>query len=346
MFKIIIQLLVTTLLVSHATPFLKTGQIQSYDENGATVLHGDIEDDGYYQKGTTRYYSRTDNIVTDGVTGLEWQDNESVQRPWLTEQKNTSCVENTESTACNDTTGTTAASYCSELAYASHSDWRLPSIEELKTIIDYGKNSTSINDIFLSKNSASYWSFTTNADFNEAAWSINFDDGYTTFDSKAGDFYVRCVRGAELDTPNLNRENKVVSDTTTNLQWQDDVIVPNLHTLSWIEAIEYCEDLDLDAHEDWRLPNINELNSIVDYSSFNQSIDKSEFSNTKSANYWSSTTHSAYNDSTWNIDFYYGLSDYTSKLAENYVRCVRGGEAGDLESPVVFPLPAIIYLLN
>ncbi|MCB4753088.1 MAG: DUF1566 domain-containing protein [Sulfurovum sp.] len=54
----------------------------------------------------------------------------------------------------------------------------------------------------------------------------------------------------------------VVTDSITGLQWQDNNTTSN----DFPGAIQYCEDLTLAGKSDWRLPNINELNSIFDFS--------------------------------------------------------------------------------
>ncbi len=67
-----------------------------------------------------------------------------------------------------------------------------------------------------------------------------------------------------------------VSDTCTGLMWQQDTADTNgdgvieLGPLSsdrrpWCEALAFCENLTFAGHDDWRLPNIRELQSIVDY---------------------------------------------------------------------------------
>jgi len=63
--------------VATSTQVKKTGQTKSYDTDGNEVTDGSIKDDGYYQKGVTPSYTRDDTteIVTDHITGLQWQDN-------------------------------------------------------------------------------------------------------------------------------------------------------------------------------------------------------------------------------------------------------------------------------
>jgi len=115
----------------------------------------------------------------------------------------------------------------------------------------------------------------------------------------------------------------VVTDSLTKLQWQDDAIGTKA---SWKMAIDRCEALTLGGYSDWRLPNKNELISIVDTSKSNPSISKA-FINTKSNYYWSSTTSIFANDTNraHHVVFYGGTTDNLSKSNQLYVRCVRGG---------------------
>ncbi len=64
---------------------------------------------------------------------------------------------------------------------------------------------------------------------------------------------------------------------------------------NWADAKQYCEDLVLGGYDDWRLPNIDELETIIDYSRFDPAIDP--VFNCRSGNYWSSSTY-VYNPAT------------------------------------------------
>ncbi|MCF6331571.1 MAG: DUF1566 domain-containing protein [Sulfurimonas sp.] len=112
----------------------------------------------------------------------------------------------------------------------------------------------------------------------------------------------------------------VVTDSITGLQWQDDITSPSL---SWQGAIDYCEGLILDSKSDWRLPNKNELLSIVDYSVFAPSI-SSVFQNVVSNTYLSSTTHVGSTSYIWAVSFYTGWQSDAYKPNSDLVRCVRG----------------------
>ena len=56
--------------------------------------------------------------------------------------------------------------------------------------------------------------------------------------------------------------------------------------VTWEEAINYCENLSLTGFEDWELPNLKELRSLVDYNEYNPSIDVHYFPDTVLFQYW------------------------------------------------------------
>ncbi len=179
-------------------PIKKTGQSVSYDENGTLISDGSLKDDGYYQDGVQPYYTRTSNVVTDELTGLMWQDDVNVTtnaKQWLTTDNFDECDNNRSSPACFDTSGDTAATYCSELVLNGHSDWRLPTIEELMNLTDYSHGSPFIDTTFVYTTQADYWSSTTAyMDDNYTARYFRFGDAFTSYDDKTSAYKVRCVR--------------------------------------------------------------------------------------------------------------------------------------------------------
>jgi len=91
----------------------------------------------------------------------------------------------------------------------------------------------------------------------------------------------------EAGAPNpesfTNNGDGTVTDNVTGLMWQQSETAA---TYSWDQADSYCTWLSLGGHSDWRLPNLIELVSIMDYS-FNPAINTSFFSGSVTA--WSST---------------------------------------------------------
>gem|GEM_PF-2389778 len=148
-------------------------------------------DDGHYQKGATPSYSRDDafGIVTDHVTGLEWQDNESISKPWLTQA-------NYDAGDYSNTSGDTATTYCSNLNL-NGGGWRLPTVKELLYIVDNGKFNPNIDSQFQNTISYYYWSSTSYASSPYRAWRVFFGNGSTYGNFKNSSLYVRCVRAGQ-----------------------------------------------------------------------------------------------------------------------------------------------------
>ncbi len=118
----------------------------------------------------------------------------------------------------------------------------------------------------------------------------------------------------------------VVNDDTAYLMWQDNSDV-RLLAKNWQDAIDYCADLTHANYTNWRLPNFNELYSIVDKDASDPAINSS-FVNVASDMfspniYWSSTSYSLYTTQAWTIIFSDANNGKISKTNSNYVRCVR-----------------------
>ena len=120
---------------------------------------------------------------------------------------------------------------------------------------------------------------------------------------------------------NTVSDEEFVYDTTTNLIWQDDNDARE-RTKTWIDSVNYCEALDKSGYTDWRLPNINELNTLVDDTRSDPAI-SSSIVQYISSTYWSSTTSSKDKDYAWQIDFTTGKEDYTPKTSLLNLRCVK-----------------------
>ena len=117
---------------------------------------------------------------------------------------------------------------------------------------------------------------------------------------------------------------KTVTDIGTGLEWQkSDKGTP--HT--WQSALSYCEQLSLNGKNDWRVPNIRELKSLVDYNRYYPAVDPAI--SCQSSIYWSATTVA--NDShlkAWTIFFGNGDDIWKAKTERHRVRCVRSAPVG------------------
>lgn len=88
-----------------------------------------------------------------------------------------------------------ALAYCENLELESKADWRLPSIRELKSIVENSRYYPVIDPVF-SARSANYWSSTSVAGHPVGhAWVVNFANGDDNWYLKATQYNARCVRG-------------------------------------------------------------------------------------------------------------------------------------------------------
>lgn len=139
------------------------------------------------------------------------------------------------------------------------------------------------------------------------------------------------VAQAELTRTN---NDMTVIDTETKLEWQDSYENNTIPNDEWHKSISYCEELILDGKDDWRLPNINELKSIIVDTQYEPTliIGNNGFKfteNTESSIYWSSTQRlsSVVPRYKWGVSFRYGwVSNFEtigSYRKSGYIRCVR-----------------------
>ncbi len=106
------------------------------------------------------------------------------------------------------------------------------------------------------------------------------------------------------------------------LEWQTD----DPGEMVWQVAMDYCQNLTFDSKADWRLPNVDELQTILDRSKFYPATDKTMFPHIHSTYYWSSTTYAYNTDFAWYVNFSHGLVGRYGKSDNFYIRCVRGGQ--------------------
>jgi len=253
-----------------------TGQTAFY--NGSSEIAPPVPgadfygQDAHYAGPQPSYQDNGDGTITDLVTGLMWQ-----KTPDLV----------------NQSTFVEAAVNGLTLDLAGYTDWRMPTLKELYSLIDFRghiwqtiETSTPYIDTnyfdFAYGNvnagdriiDAQYWSLTsyvgTTMNGVATVFGVNFADGrikgYPRDMSPRGvpTHFVRYVRGNPAYGRNkfVDNGDGTVTDLATNLMWQQ---ADSGVGYNWRQALSYAESLDLAGHDDWRLPNAKELHSIVDY---------------------------------------------------------------------------------
>ena len=289
-----------------------TGQTTCYDTSGTVISCTGTGQDGEYSINPMSFTDNGGGTVTDNVTGLMWQQEDDNQTyNWYEASGTYDAIYNPGST-----------DVCGSLSLAGYSDWRLPSKKELMSIVNYGTYQPAIDTTYFPNITSLYWSSTTKG--TPFAWLVYFNSGYAYYYNNITNYlYVRCVRDGQYPTQSFtDNGNGTVTDNNTGLMWQakDDNT-----TRTWEQALAYCEGFSFAGYSDWRLPNVKELESITDDTTYNPAIDTTYFPNTDASFYWSSTTVANYTSRSWLVYFSDGHVDSGADKTSSsyYVRCVR-----------------------
>ena len=280
-------------------------QAQTYKtvDTGQTIFYNNMDEisepapggffygqDAQFSGHLPSYTDNGDGTVTDNVTGLMWQ-------------KSPDLDGDGDIDANDKLSFSEALAGAENFSLAGYDDWRLPDIKEQYSLImfdgldpsgyegseeglvpfidtdyfDFGYGDVSAGERLIDAQFATatlYVGLT--MDGNETMFGVNFADGrikgYPTGpmpgQNEDKGFYVLYVRGNTTYGINDLQDNGdgTVTDNATGLMWlQDD----SQSGLNWEEALEYAQqsnDENLLGYNDWRLPNVKELQSIVDYS--------------------------------------------------------------------------------
>jgi len=265
-----------------------TGQVRCYNNNtqiefpkAGDAFYGQ---DAQYIGNEPAYKDNGDGTVTDLNTGLMWQSDPGEKM-----------------------TLKQAVAGASKSRLADYTDWRLPTIQELYSLILFsgtdpdpmGRNSYGQRPFIDTKyfklrygnpdrgeriidsqfaSNTKYVSTTMRGE--QTIFGVNFADGrikgYGMRSPRTGGdktFYVLYVRGNASYGKNDFKDNGdgTIKDRATGLMWMK-VDSGTLRAgknkdgkMNWQEALAWAENLEYAGYSDWRLPNVKELQSIVDY---------------------------------------------------------------------------------
>ena len=135
--------------------------------------------------------------------------------------------------------------------------------------------------------------------------------------------------GVPWPTPRFTVSGDCVTDNLTGLMWTKNANLPGGYK-TWQQALDYTNGLSLCGYTDWRLPNVNELESLINAEQNNSAtwLNTQGFSNVQSipGGYWSSTSFAYYPDYAWIVYMWNGLMYDGSKALYGYVWPVRSGQ--------------------
>lgn len=233
-----------------------------------------------------------------------------------------------------------------DFSFAGKSDWRLPNIRELLTIVDYStKNNALDTYVFPRPNwqaATLFWSSSLLASSTSLPWIVEFGDGTSFQIFSTNGAGVRLVRGDSLtallnlarpNTDYFDHGNGTVTHKPTKLTWKR-CMEGQTWTGTTCDGLPTSVDFDtaknitsVFANEsDWRLPNINELQSLVDYTIEDSSIPAINnllFPENGKYIVWSDTINPNYRTDAFAISFNGGYVIYSDRNTLSAVRLVR-----------------------
>jgi hypothetical protein len=261
----------------------------------------------------------TGKLVTDSSTGLMWESTDG------------ECG-GTGVTTC---TQSNAEIFCINLSYGGYTDWRLPTINELLNLqqpADLNPGTGFPNGL------STLWSVTKYQPDPTKAWIMTYDfygnaPVFTASQSEG----VRCVRGntrtlnaAERYLVTTASGQKRVLDRSTGLEWQYSTVAA-ASGKTWNQALAYCEGLSYAGKTDWRLPNLHESYSLLDFSKYDPAT---TLPGGTSDTFWTSSHAVALAGSSPGLSYSVGFKGdeaalptsgfATSADTTEAVRCVRG----------------------
>jgi hypothetical protein len=147
--------------------------------------------------------------------------------------------------------------------------------------------------------------------------------------------------GVAWPNPRFSVSGDCVTDNLTGLMWARNANLPN-DWKTWSGALDYVASLNsssgLCGYKDWRLPNVNELESLVNAEKPQSAawLNSQGFTNVQVDYYWSSSTNVLYNDYAWVVYMYDGDVNSYYKKSYNYVWPVRSGQSGSMGNSIIW----------
>lgn len=198
-------------------------------------------------------------------------------------------------------------------SYLGRSDWRLPGREELRSLVRYDDGMPAIDTELFNASSDYYWCDTECKNDTDLAWGFFFGYGCSYGRRKTIASHVRAVSGganpfavSAAERFTINPDN-TVTDHVTGLMWMRE----ETPLLPLKEALVYCKELRLGGYDDWVLPNLKELATLINLTEGEAWYYPELFpnTNTKPQGFYQTTT--AFGGTFgWGCNFQFGFDGY------------------------------------
>ncbi|MGB3225408.1 MAG: DUF1566 domain-containing protein [Desulforhopalus sp.] len=291
---------------------LSTGLSQCYNEEGEQVDCTGSGQDAEFSPGISWSVERfevQDELVRDNATNLIWLRNSCPSEYPLSWQEGLDFIEEMNRKAIHGRT-----------------DWRMPNRRELRSLVDHSSkkpvltNGHPFYNVFLGW----FWTSTTAVIAPRYAWYIHLEGGRMFYGNKDGYYWVwpvcgtsdtlastgasRCydeqgsirpcsesrqdgslVLGVRWPKPRFIQAKLGVVDRLTGLTWHAKALVGKPAD-SWNQALDTVRSYAEQTGLPWRMPSINELESLVDASTHTPALPLEQPFLDVAEAYWSSTT--------------------------------------------------------
>jgi hypothetical protein len=302
---------------------LQTGQVTCHDTGGKEVPCPGSGQDGESRTGIAwpvPRFEQSGAAVIDCLTGLVWTEDANPAEVPMTWQEALDFIANMNREKA-----------------LGHADWRLPNRRELRSLMSHQTRKPALPEGHPFRNifSGWYWTSTTAAINTAYAWYVHTEGARMFYGNKEQFFLLWPARGYGIGSlpatgqtacydakgmsvpcpgtgqdgelrlgrpwpvPRFEVFGNISKDRLTGLRWLIDADLTSI-AVTWSGALAAIEDLNAASGERiWRLPNINELESLVDCSMHSPALPPGHPFRNVQEGYWSSTTSMFEPDWAW-----------------------------------------------
>lgn len=303
--------------------YLWTGQLTCHDVNGELIDCAQSGQDAEFHRGISwplNRFEHEDKIIQDKLTGLQWLRNANHAEFPFSWQEALDFVQD-----------------MNQQQYLGFSDWRVPNRRELYSLMDLQSKNPALpkDHPFENVFQSWYWTSTTAVISPAHAWYINMEGARMFYGGKDQSYFIWPVRGKSSTTISVTGQKYCYDskgqhiscvgsgqdgeyqfghkwpelrftlncdtfyDHMTNLFWLKKANLTHV-PVTWAQALFEVEQLNQKyGIKKWRLPNINELESLIDCEHANPALPHNNIFVDIQDAYWSSTTSMFEPDWAW-----------------------------------------------